>query len=113
MPKILNLVAEVRDYKHPEVYVHSFEVRVDVQDPEFALRAAVREYVYSGSEESKNVLEDVNGDFNWGDAMLHIPDRHFYKHGLTRLRQDAVDIHVNHDELLCPVMPYEIEEDEP
>lgn len=111
MAKILNLVIE--DHSDPRktaITVESFLIREGVQDPEKALRAAVKEYVSSGTEESKHALEYACGYFNWGDAISSIPSSLFKKHGLTMFNQDAADVFVDHDEVLCADSPDEAEE---
>jgi hypothetical protein len=103
MPKILNLV--VADFiseigLDQTATVSSFMLRDDVSHPETTLRDAVAEFISSGTEESRQALENANGSYNWGDALITVPDEIFKKHGLTRIYQDSVDIYVEHDEIL-------------
>ncbi len=110
--KTLNLV--IVDRVEPlktEAYVHSFSLQGDIKQPEKALRNAVKEFITSGTEECRAALNFANGYYNWGDAMSTVPDSIFEKHGLVRLNQDAVDIIVNHDEVLCGDALDEAEED--
>lgn len=101
MAKILNLVIEDRGDTHiPEAYVHSFELRDSIREPEKALRAAVDEFVQSGTEDSKQARAFANGYYNWADAMSSVHDALFEKHGLKRIYNDAVDVLVDHDEVL-------------
>ncbi len=68
-------------------------------DPQAAMRAAVKEFL--STEEGKQIAEDNMQDFNWGDAILHIPDELWAKHGLrmvTHLTDNVIV--VNHDENL-------------
>jgi hypothetical protein len=101
MAKILNLIVQDRsDPRDTVEFVTSFTIREDIQQPGQALRAAVSEFVSSGTAEAKEALDYANGYFNWGDAITRIPDSLFIKNGLTPLKQDAVDIFVDHNEVL-------------
>jgi hypothetical protein len=102
MEKILNLV--VVDHSEPfkpMACVHSFAYRDDILQPDKALRAAVGEFVTSGTDESEAALKFANGFYNWADAMSTVPNALFEKRGLSRIYQDTVDITVDHDEVLC------------
>lgn len=109
MPKILNLVIEDRsDPRNTTIMVEPFLIKEGIgSNPEKALRDAVREFVASDSEESKKALSYASGYYNWGDAMSSIPEALFEKHGLIRFHQNAVDVVVNHDEILCNSDPDE------
>ena len=112
MSKILNLVIVDRaDLRSTKIIVESFAIRDDVTDPEWALRKSVRDFVYSGAENAKQALDYANGSYNWGDVITTVPDEVFAKNGLTRLKQNAVDVHVDHDEILCDMTPAEMEDD--
>ncbi len=68
-------------------------------DAQYSMRAAVKEYL--STEEGKQIAEDNMQDFNWGDAILHIPDELWEKYGLrmvTHLTDNVIV--VNHDENL-------------
>ncbi len=65
-----------------------------------SLRAVIREFL--STEEGKNIAKDNGDDFNWGDAMLHIPDELWKKHGLKLHGQVKEGIEVNHDENFVP-----------
>jgi hypothetical protein len=69
-----------------------------VKDPEQALRDAIKDFLDSGTEDSKNALEYANGHYNWGDAIVTVPPALFEKHGLKPLGQDTVDVRVDHNE---------------
>ena len=103
MAKILNLI--IQDWNEPtdraNNFAESFEIIGDVQEPEKALRAAVREFIDSGTAEAKQALEYACGCFNWGDAISSVPDSLFEKHGLRKLHCEALDVFVDHDEILC------------
>jgi len=101
-PRILNLVViDSGEPKSIEVRVASYVLHKTVQDPETALRAAIRQFLKSGCEEAVSAVEYANGYFNWGDALTTVPDSIFIEHGLTPLHGESTDIHVNHDEMLC------------
>jgi len=101
MAKILNLIIQDRsDPKTPHEFVESFEIREDVQNPEKALREAIQEFVNSGTDQSRAALSYACGCFNWGDVFSNVPDELFIKHGLTPLKQNAVDVFVDHNEIL-------------
>jgi len=101
MEKILNLI--VQDHSNPSEkveFVASFRIREGTLQPEQALRDAVSEFVRSDTDEARNALDYANGYFNWGDAIVRVPDSLFIKHGLTPLRQNAIDVFVDHNEVL-------------
>ena len=100
--KILNLVIEQnREWDEHVVSVVSYRISDDVSDPEEALRGAVQDFIHSNTEESKSALDYACGDFNWGDVMSSVPDVYFNKRGLTPMYDnEAIDILVNHDEVL-------------
>jgi len=99
--KILNLTIQDRsNFKNPKEFVVSFEVREDVDNSEEMLRKAVKEFLLSETDESKQAISYSNNCFNWGDVFSFVPDSFFIKHGLTPLNQAAIDIFVDHDEIL-------------
>ena len=102
MAEIFNLIIQDRSDPRATVeWVESFKIREDIQQPETALRNAIKEFVNSGTEESKKALEYACGCFNWGDAISSVPDDLYIKHGLTKLNQESIDVYVDHDEILC------------
>lgn len=111
MRKTLNLVIEDRsDPRETKVIVEPFHILDETKPPEQALRNAVKEFVSSGTEESKTALHNANGYYNWGDVITTVPDDIFAKHGLLRIMQEAVDIVVDHDEVLCDGIPEDNEQ---
>ena len=101
MAKILNLIIQERsDSNDPRTFVESYEIRDDVQNPEKAFRDAIQAFVNSDTDESKSALSYACGCFNWGDALSSVPDSAFTKHGLTPLKQNTIDVFVDHDEIL-------------
>jgi len=103
MRKIFNLVIQDRSdsKERPIEFVESFEVREDVQDPEKALREAIKEFVLSDTDEAKAAISHACGHFNWADAISAVPENLFIKHGLTFLKQVSIDVFVDHNEILC------------
>jgi hypothetical protein len=100
--KVLNLIIQLnRDWDEQDTWVVSYSVRDDVTSPEEALRSAIQDFMNSGTAEATAALNYACGDFNWGDAMSHIPDSYFINRGLTPLNdRESIDIFVRHDEVL-------------
>ena len=100
--EVMNLAVLLRQgWDEYEVSIDAFAVSDGVEDPEAALRAAVQDFIDSGTEESEDALKHACGDFNWGDAMNCIPDKYFVNRGLTPMQTNqAVTVAVNHDEVL-------------
>lgn len=97
MKIIVNLIRE--RISENEVWVDSFECDESVINPEQSMRAAVKEYLKT--EEGKKAIKDTCNDFNWGDAVLYVPDKIWNKYGLYPLnRNKSIDIKVNQDEIL-------------
>ena len=76
-------------------------------DPEKAMRDAIREFLLTS--EGLNAIEETSNDFNWGDAMVYIPEKLWNKHGLETLYEEdrvttgiPIDIVVDQDEVLIP-----------
>ena len=100
-PKILNLIVRLqRDWDEFETWVVPYHIRKDVASPEEALRGAVQDFVNSGTEESRQALEYACGDFNWGDVASNVPDEYFITRGLTPIKNELIEIVVDHDETL-------------
>ena len=78
---------------------------VDDGEPEQKIRDAVAEYL--GTPDGQRAIEETCRDFNWGDAILYVPDAIWKKHGITELGdgdriviRNPVEIVVNQDEVL-------------
>lgn len=100
MTRKMNLIISLGDDSDLHC-VDSFLVDSEVEDSEAALRAAVTEFFNSGSNEAQNTIERANGQPNWGDALMCVPDALFEKYGLTRIREGVTDdVRVQHDEIL-------------
>ena len=80
-----------------EADVTSFYVNSRVIDPEAALRAAVQDFLDSGTEEATRVHKHTR--FTWCDAMAWVPGRYFIDRGLTPLMgNESVDVVLDRDE---------------
>lgn len=99
--RVFNLIIKENTPFTPRVWVMSFRMERLVSDPEAAARAAVKEFISSGTVDAKEALDYAAGDFNWGDVMARMPDGYFVKYGLTPIsRKETVDVCVDHDEVL-------------
>lgn len=96
--KILNLVRE-RKAENWSV-TDSFWVEDFVENPEEALRNAVKDFMIS--EDGKDGIIYACGDYNWGDAISGITDEFLIPHGLRWYNEDVITVIVNQDELLYP-----------
>ena len=75
-----------------------YEIKKDFS-PETALREAVSAYLMS--EEGKTIAQENGDDFNWGYAVLKVPDSVWRNYGLIHMTYKQNDnITVNHDENL-------------
>lgn len=99
--KKLNLIIRLEHKRNNETRIVPFAIGDSVEDPERALRDAVRDFVHSNTDEAKSALEYACGSFNWGDVMSSIPNEYFVKHGLTPIDDDeSIEVMVDHDEIL-------------
>lgn len=106
----MNLIIEDRN-EEASSFVVSYRIKDGVQEPEKALRAAVQDFLTSGTEEAKEAVDYSCGCFNWGDAVVRVPNSYFEKYGIVPDCQCAVDVFVNHDEILYNGEPEETEGD--
>lgn len=93
---ILNLIRE-RTSENLTI-TDTFFVNDFVVDAEKALRNAVAEYL--NTKEGKRAIELTCNDFNWGDAIMGVPDKIWFKHGLSMDNEKVVIVKVNQDEIL-------------
>lgn len=93
---IVNLIRERASEN--QIWIDTFQVDDSVTNPELALRNAVQEFL--ATEEGKKALEYTTKDFNWGDAVVYVPEEIWAKHGLKFQEVKSVDIKVNQDEVL-------------
>lgn len=86
-----------------------------VGQPEVALRETVREYLHTpGGQEC---IADTD-DFNWGDAIMSVPDDMWEKHGMRMVKGnrvysvtgEAIEVLVSQDEDLIEDEHYKEEE---
>ena len=87
----------------------------DSTNPEQTLRDAIRAYLLT--EEGKASIKESSEDFNWGDAVLYVPDEFWNKHGIKEISEGEsvilshpIIINVDQDEILIPAEYYEKEE---
>ena len=76
-------------------------------DAEMALRAAIADFLLT--DDGKQAIRDTMEDFNWGDAVMILPNETWEKHGVrfisphepvTIMGRSEVD--VRQDEVLIP-----------
>ena len=70
-----------------------------MQNPEQSLRDAVSDFLKS--QTGADAIKWTNGDFNWGDAIMLVPNDIWYKYGIIPLEMKSKNIMVNQDEILC------------
>lgn len=99
--KHVNLVIENTSdlFKRNVMVLHFMVLDKSIEQPEDAIRKAVREYLKT--PEGKRAAEYSSGDYNWGDVASTIPDSFWKEHGLLPMNTASVDVWVNHDEVLC------------
>lgn len=99
----------VRERKcEDQTWIDTFEVEDFVENPERAIRDAVKEFL--DTDEGKKALSYTCHDFNWGDAVVYVPEEIWKKHGLRFRTVKSVDVVVDQDEVLCE--PYDIDNEE-
>lgn len=87
-------------------YTDTFLIEDHIEDPEKALRAAVKNYL--NTKDGKDAVIHSIGDFNWGNVITSIDDASLNKQGIYRTTNtDAIFIEVNQDEVLF----HEVQED--
>lgn len=94
---LITIISDTEPQHHSHMFMLVPGIIPEVFDVEKALRDAVAEYLETDS--GKKVVEYNCGDFNWGDAILNVPDVIWKNHGLIHLNSTAV-VSVNHDENL-------------
>lgn len=110
--KLVVLKRERRsDYWQQEDF---FVANETVEQPEMALRETVREFLHT--PDGQDFIDETD-DFNWGDAIAHVPPDMWEKHGMTLKLYDQVysvtgetiEVAVNQDEDLIEDEHYEEE----
>lgn len=111
MEQLIILVRE-RDWED-EKWSDMFSVS-DSQNPEQNFRNAIKEYLLS--EEGKKAIKQTSNDFNWGDAIMYIPETIWNKHGIKSINEgesvtvsNPITITVEQDEVLIPEEYYELD----
>lgn len=97
--RVLNVVVQNESFEYRNNnFVLSYIVDDSVENPIANLRAAIREY--GQTEEGKRGVEYACGYYNWGDASCAVLDDILPKYGLRYMKANAIDVFVNHDEVL-------------
>lgn len=73
---------------------------------ETSMRNAVADYL--STKEGEEAIEQTSRDFNWGDAVMYVPDEIWIKYGFTPVEHNkqfsfvnTVEVKVDQDEVLC------------
>ena len=108
--RILNVVVQNESFEYRDNnFVLSYLVDDSVKDPMANLRAAIREY--GQTEGGKRDVAHACGYYNWGDASCAVLDEILPRYGLRYMETNAVDVLVNHDEILIDSDDVEQEEE--
>ena len=108
--RILNVVVQNESFEYRDNnFVLSYLVDDSVKDPMANLRAAIREYGLT--EDGKRDVAHACGYYNWGDASCAVLDKILPRYGLRYMETNAVDVFVNHDEILIDSDDVEQEEE--
>ena len=96
---VMRMLNVIRERKSEDWRVSdSFLVDDRVENPEQALRNAVKDFMQS--EDAVEAIKYAGGDFNWGDAIMSITDEYLMPHGLRSADSDAQTVFLNQDEVL-------------
>ena len=99
--RLVNLIIRDLATKDWKIWVENFVTLKDMENPEKEFRAAIQDFLDSGTEEAQQAIFYANGYFNWGDAVSSIPQEYFYRRGFYYIGgSGVVDINVEHDEIL-------------
>lgn len=82
-----------------ELWVDSFLADDSVKNPELSIRSAVKEFL--STEVGKKAVKETMHDFNWGDAVIYVPEKIWNKYGLKFMDVTNVNVPVCQDEVLC------------
>lgn len=107
MSRRFTLIREDSHHDGTDHYISVFEVAGRIDDPEEAIRKAIDAFVETEDFEDALRSEGIDYEhFNWGDAILHVPDEIWEDHGLMLAdrTEDAVSV-VNHNEQLVHEEP--------
>lgn len=88
-----------------EAYTDLLEVDDSIKDAETAIRTAIKEFL--STPDGMDAMVDSCDDFNWGDAIMYVPDEIWAKHGLRIIPEPMyVSIYVSQDEVLGSLENY-------
>ena len=93
------LVRERPNGLEQDIWTDTFAHECSVNEVEQRLRDAVNEYLQT--DEGKHQIELTCNDFNWGDAIMYVPQAIWQRHGLTLSAPVTMSIRVRQDEILC------------
>ena len=97
--RILNVVVQNEGFEYRDNnFVLSYIVDDSVESPIENLRTAIREY--GTTKQGKQDVAYACGYYNWGDASSAAMDDILPKYGLRYMNTNAIDVFVNHDEIL-------------
>lgn len=70
-----------------------------VNNPKAAVRAAVKDFILSNTDEAKEALRRTEGEFIWGDVFNLMPESYFRKYGIELIdKKMIIEISVDYDE---------------
>ena len=117
----VNQVTLIRDlYSEDETWSDVFWVDALKTPSKDLFMAAVEEFL--NTPEGRQAIEDTSEDFNWGDAVMYVPEEIWNKHGIYSDDRDMtpaqrnfspissimpVTIKVDQDEILIPDSYYD------
>ena len=85
------------------------------ENPEETMRTAIKEYLLT--DEGKEDIKQSSEEFNWGDAVMYVPESVWNKHGIISVSEgeqvkvtNTTVIEVDQDEVLIPKEYYQEEE---
>lgn len=83
-------------------------------NPEQSFRDAIKDYLLT--EEGIKLIKQTSEDFNWGDAIMYIPERVWNKFGIKSISEgentaisNPITLIVEQDEVLIPEEYYELD----
>lgn len=86
----------------------------DSSNPEQSFRDAIKDYLLT--EEGSKAIKQSSENFNWGDAIMFVPERFWNKFGIKSISEgenrtisNPITITVEQDEVLIPEEYYELD----
>jgi len=75
------------------------DAKLSLPEVEVAMRRAVKQFL--DTDEGKKIAEGNHNDFNWGDAVIHVPDKFWIEQGLKVIDTTPRIVMLDHDENLA------------